>query len=143
MAWDVCSQARRMMGGNQLIEQCQQSCHPTFRGTRALNRGTLKRKSGRNIIHFTADSGNIQSIMRTIHSTNQLSIHGAVSSWCDELAEKTHDETSTGMNRSIQKKMIRYQNCSIRKKLVPWYEISQRQRESRETAVDIICKNSR
>ena len=90
------------MGANQLIEQCQQSCHPTFRGTSALNRGTLQRKSGRNIIHFTADAGHIQSIMRTIHSTNQLSINGAVSIWCE----------------SIQKKMIRYQNCSIRKKLV-------------------------
>ena len=45
---------------NQMIEQFQQSGHPIFRGTSALDRGTLKRQSGRNTIHFTADSGNIE-----------------------------------------------------------------------------------
>ena len=66
-----------------------------------LNRGTLKRKSGRNTIHFSADSGNIELRPRTIHSSNQLSINGAESSWCTDLAEKMHDQTSTGVNRSI------------------------------------------
>ena len=51
---------------NQMIEVFAQSGHPVFRGTSALSRGTLKRKQGRNTIHFTADSENIELIMRTI-----------------------------------------------------------------------------
>ena len=53
---------------NQMIEVFAQSGHPVFRGTSALSRGTLKRKQGRNTIHFTADSENTELIMRTIHS---------------------------------------------------------------------------
>ena len=67
---------------NQMMDEFQQSGHPIFRGTRELDRGVLKRKSGRTTIHFTADSGNIELMLRTIHSTNQHSVHGAVSSWC-------------------------------------------------------------
>ena len=83
------------------LSSSNKSGHPVFRGTSALDRGTLKRKSGRNTIHFTADSGNIELMLRTIHSANQLSIDGAVSNWCVDLAEKMHDQTSTGVDRSI------------------------------------------
>ena len=64
-----------------MIELFAQSGHPVFRGISALSRGTLKRKQGRNTIHFTGDSENIELMMRTIHSANQLSVYGAVSSW--------------------------------------------------------------
>ena len=37
-------------------------------------------RSGRDTIHFPADLENIELIMRTIHSANQLSIYGTVSS---------------------------------------------------------------
>ena len=40
-------------------------------------------------------------MLRTIHSTTQLSIYGAVWSWCIDLAEKMHGQTSTGVDRSI------------------------------------------
>ena len=60
-----------------------------------------KGKSGRNTLHLTVDSGNIESMLRTIHSANQLSFYGGVSSWCIDLPEKMHDETSTGVDRFI------------------------------------------
>ena len=41
---------------NQMIDQFQRIGHPICRGTCALDRGVLKRKSWRNTIHFTADS---------------------------------------------------------------------------------------
>ena len=66
---------------DQMIASFAQSGHPVFRGTSALSRGTLKRKPGRNTLHFTADSGNIDLIMRTTRSANQLSIYGGVLSW--------------------------------------------------------------
>ena len=73
-------------------------------------------------------------MLRTIHSTNQLSIYGAVSSWCDELAEQMHGQTSTGVDRSISEEMIGYQYNWIRKKLVLWCETNQGQMEPWETA---------
>ena len=87
---------------NQMIELIAQSGHPVFRGTSALNRGALKRKSGRNTIHFTADSGNTELfVLRTIHSANQPSIYGATSSWCMDLfLGRMEIQESTGVNMS-------------------------------------------
>ena len=65
---------------NRMIALFAQSGDPVFRGISALSRGTLKRKQGRDTIHFPADLENIELIMRTIHSANQLSIYGTVSS---------------------------------------------------------------
>ena len=86
-----------------MIEQFQQSGPPIFRGTRAVDRVVLKRTPGRNTIHFTADSGNIERMPRTMHSANQPSIYGAVSSWCDELAEQLLEQTSVGADKSVSK----------------------------------------
>ena len=85
----------------QMIEVFAQSGHPVFRGTNVLSRGTLKRKQGRNTIHFKADSENIELIMRTIHSANQLSIYGAVSSWCIDLSGRMQGPEFLGMSLSI------------------------------------------
>ena len=74
-----------------------------FRGTRALDRVVLKRTPGRDTIHFTADSGNIERMPRTMHSANQPSIHGAVSSWCDEFPEQLLGQTSVGADKSVSK----------------------------------------
>ena len=43
----------------------------------------------------------------------------------------------------FQKKVITFENSCIREKLVLWYETSQGQRESRETAGEIICSDSK
>ena len=59
----------------------------------------LKRKSG--TIHMTADSGNIELMMRTVHSANQLSVHGAVSSRCMHLGDRMQGQRSVGVNMSI------------------------------------------
>ena len=68
-----------------MIEVFAQSGRPVFRG-----------------IHFTADSGNIELIIRTIHSANQLSVYGAVSSWCEDLSESLQGHESTrSVNMSI------------------------------------------
>ena len=80
-----------------------ESGHPIFGGKSALNRGILKRRGGRNTIHFTADSAKFELLFRTIHSANQLSICGAVSSWCEDFAEKIPGQTSMGVDRSVSK----------------------------------------
>ena len=97
-----------------MIEQFQKSCHPVIQVISAHYRGTLKRISRRNTIHFTADSGNIELMQRTVHSANQLSICGAVSSWSIDLAEKMLRQTSTGVDRSSSE-----ENDQLSKQLNP------------------------
>ena len=61
------------------------SGHPVFRATSPISRGTLKSKGGEKLsIHFCADGGTIETVVRTIISVNQLSIYGAVSDLCEE-----------------------------------------------------------
>ena len=43
------------------------------------------------------------NLFRTIQSAKQLSIYGAVSSWCDELAEQMLGQTSLRVDKSISK----------------------------------------
>ena len=88
---------------NQMIKHFEESGHPIFRGTSALNRGILRRTEGRKATHFTAESVSIEPLLRKIHSANQLSIYGAVSSWCDELAEQMLGQTSLGVDTSTSK----------------------------------------
>ena len=62
-----------------------ESRHPVFRSTSPLSRGVLKSKGGGKLsIHFCADEGSIETVLRTIISVNQLSIYGAVSDKCEE-----------------------------------------------------------
>ena len=111
------------------VDQIQQSGHlPYSEAQVRFGREVLKRKSGRNTVHLTADSGNIELMLRTIHSANQLSVHGAVSCWCTDLAEKMHGETSTGRTDPFLKEMVSSQNNLIRKELVLWRETAQKQK---------------
>ena len=49
-----------------------------------------KRKKNKNTIHFTAETSNIELLFRMVHSASQLSIFGAVSSWCgDSLVQRS------------------------------------------------------
>ena len=72
--------------------------HPLFKSISALSRGILKRKKGKETIHFNEDSSNTELLFRTIHSENQLSIDGAVANWCEQFGlteeEKGRDNLS-------------------------------------------------
>ena len=112
--YDHTPEGRWEQQSNQRIEQFQQSGHPVIRGISAHYRGTLKRISRRNTVHFTADSGNIELMQRTVHSANQLSIYGAVSSWNIDLAENILGHTSAGVDRSSSE-----ENDQLSKQLNP------------------------
>ena len=63
--------------------------NPTFRATSALERGELRSKAkGKKSIHFRGSEENIELILRTIISVNQLSIHGAVADLCVEPIQR-------------------------------------------------------
>ena len=66
-----------------------ESGNPVFRASSALSRRTVKRKGGGQLsIHYCGDSEIAELIFRTIVSVSQLSIYGAVSDWCEELAKR-------------------------------------------------------
>ena len=77
--------------------------HPVFKGLSALNRGTLRRKGGRCTFHFNADSSNSGFLFRTSHSANQLSTYGAVSSWCEELAQRIPSRNELTVDKYVAK----------------------------------------
>ena len=60
--------------------------HPIFQATSPLERGELKSKScGKKTTHYNGSEDNVELILRTIFSVNQLSIYGAVADVCNEL----------------------------------------------------------
>ena len=72
---------------------------PILRATSALDRGSLKSKKGGKLsIHYNGDSSTAELPFRTIISVNQLSVYGAISDWCEELAQQMSDHSfsSTG-----------------------------------------------
>ena len=63
-----------------------ESGHPIFQATSPLGRGELKSKGGgKRTIHYNGSEENVELILRTIISVNQLSIYGAVADLCNEL----------------------------------------------------------
>ena len=56
-----------------------ETAHPMFRASSALERGELRSKGGgKKTIHFNGSEQNVELILRTVMSANQLSIFGAV-----------------------------------------------------------------
>ena len=80
----------------------RESGHPQFRGTIALSRRYLKSQGGRKTsIHHNGDPATAQLLFRIIVSVNQLSIYGAVSNWCEELALQISDPSSSNTRKPV------------------------------------------
>ena len=92
----------------------KESGYPIFRGISALNQRVLKRKNERCTIHFSAESSNTELLFRTIHSAKQLSMYGAVASWCGEFAHLIPGRTHMIMEKSVAK-----ENYQLSPKLEP------------------------
>ena len=76
-----------------MMERFKETSHPVFKSIGALNRGILK--NTRDTIHFNADASNTELFFRPIHSANQLSLCGAVSSWCEEFGLRPNERELT------------------------------------------------
>ena len=71
----------------QMMLNFAESRHPVFRATSALGRGELRSEGkGKKSIHFNGGEENIELILRTVISANQLSVYGAVADLCRELS---------------------------------------------------------
>ena len=49
------------------------------------------RNGGKLPVHYNGDLSNAELLFRTITSVNQLSAYGAISDWCEELAQQISD----------------------------------------------------
>ena len=64
------------------------SGQPIFRASSAFERGELRSKGGgKKSIHFNGSHENIELLLRTVISANQLSVYGAIADLCNELPE--------------------------------------------------------
>ena len=94
-----------------MVERFKETGHPVLKSISALSRGMLKKKNNRATIHFNADASNAELSFRTIHTANQLSLHGAVSSWCEAFGlrpserEMTSERFTTKENEQLLKEV--------------------------------------
>ena len=70
---------------NQMVERFKDTGLPVFKSIRALSRGILKKKNGRDTtLHFNADASNTELLFQIIHSESQPSFYGTVTIWCEQ-----------------------------------------------------------
>ena len=80
-----------------------ESGHPKFRANSALERGESRSKEkGKKSIHFNGCEENIELILRTIISVNQLSIYGAVADLCKELPTASEVAGKPAANEDLE-----------------------------------------
>ena len=90
--------------GDLMMINFRESGHLVFRGKSALFRGALKSKGGgRTSIHHNSDPATAELLPRIILSVNQLSVHGAVADWCEEVAQLISDHCSSGTENLVAK----------------------------------------
>ena len=80
--------------------------HPVLKSISALRRGILKKKNGRDTIHFNADASNTELTFRNIHSVSQLSIHGAVANWCEQFGLTEEEAGKERQKESVIKGVL-------------------------------------
>ena len=88
---------------DQMVERFEGSGQPVFKSVSPLARGILRRKNNKEAIHFIADAANTELLYRTLHSPIQLSIHGAVASWCEKFCLKLDEKLPKTKNDIILK----------------------------------------
>ena len=80
-----------------------ESGHPIFHATSAFERGELRSKeNGKKSIHFNGSEENIELILRTIISANQLRVYGAVETLCKELSKYSRASGKLDANEYLE-----------------------------------------
>ena len=80
--------------------------HAVFKSISALTRGILKEKNGRDNTNFNADASITELLFGIIHSANQLSVHGAVTNWCEQFGFTEGEKTQEKQKESVTKGVL-------------------------------------
>ena len=71
-----------------MMSNFSESGHPIFRASSAFERGELRSKEhGQKSIHFNGSDDNIELLLRTVISANELSVYRTIAILCNELSE--------------------------------------------------------
>ena len=70
----------------QMVNLFKDRGHPVFLSIRASSRGILKKKSGRDTMHFNAGASNTELLFRITYFVNPLSIYGAATNCVNNSA---------------------------------------------------------
>ena len=89
-----------------MVERFKDTGHPVFKSISALSRGILRKKNDRDAMHFSADASNTELLFRNIHSVKQLSIHGAVSNWCEQFGLTEEEKGQEKQKESVTKGVL-------------------------------------
>ena len=68
------------------------------------------KKGGKLSIHYNGDLSNAEFLLRSIISVNQLSVYGAISDWCGELAQQTSDPAFPAQGNLLRSHSKRFEN---------------------------------
>ena len=82
-----------------------ETIHPLFCTSSALERGriTKQRRGSKKTIHFNGSEQNVELILRTVISANQLSVYGAAAEICTEVSK---DTMASGNQNHMQHKIL-------------------------------------
>ena len=84
-----------------------ESGHPLFRESSASERGELKSKGkGMKTIHYNGTDETIELILRTVISVNLLSVYGAATDLCGELARDSKGTSRPGAPEDLESLVI-------------------------------------
>ena len=73
-----------------MMLELAETIHPMFRASSALEREELRSKGGgKKTIHFNSSEQNVELIVRTVTSANQLSMYGSEADVCTEVSKDT------------------------------------------------------
>ena len=70
----------------KMLQNFKDSGHPIFRCTSPLERGQLSKGGGKTTSHFNGSTENIDLLLQTVISVNQLSLYGAVAKYVFRIA---------------------------------------------------------
>ena len=88
----------------EMMENFSRSRHPIFRASNAFARGKLRSKEGRKkSIHFNGSNENIELLLRTVISANQLSIYGAIAYIRDEVPKRIRAPEKPAAPKPLEK----------------------------------------
>ena len=87
-----------------MMANFSRSSHPIFRASSAFERGELRSKGGgKKSIHFNGSHENIELLLRTVISANQLSIHGAIADLCAEVPKRIRAPEKPAAPKHLEK----------------------------------------
>ena len=84
-----------------ILQMVTESGHTVFRASSAFERGKLDIKEyGKTSTRFDDNEGNIEMLLRTVISVNQLSIYGILADWCKNWDKNSSEESAPSSDAS-------------------------------------------